>query len=377
MMGTPSLWGLLLVGGCGLGLGSGEGAGDSAPPASDSTATTGPTGSTTDLDTGGVVTAEPLVICVNELMPGNETALTDENGERPDWIELHNPTAKTVPLGGYQLSDSVIEPDRAVLDSSILLYPGDFLLLYADDGAGKDHLPFELSKSGGELVLTSPEGASAVLRWGSVESDFSVARVSDCCTGAGCLDFRFHGTPGASNVEGLHHVEEVLPLGSSWAYLDDGSDPGEWWTAADFDDAGWALGPAPLGFGDAHQITLINEGDAAARTITTRFRLQFPLAQATEVEEAEAWLMVDDGAVVWLNGQEALRRNLPEGEITADSLALAAVSGPEESVAFPTGIDPALLVEGINTLAVEVHQASASSSDLTFDLGLRLTRPGP
>ena len=42
---------------------------------------------------------------------------------------------------------------------------------------------------------------------------------------------------------------QVLPKGSTWKYLDDGSDQGTAWMTVDFDDSGWASGPALLGYG--------------------------------------------------------------------------------------------------------------------------------
>jgi hypothetical protein len=78
--------------------------------------------------------------------------------------------------------------------------------------------------------------------------------------------------------------------------------------------------------------------------------------------------MRDDGAVVYVNGTEVFRSNMPGGTITNSTLASSAISGAEETTWFTNKTaSPALLMTGTNVLAVEVHQGSASSSDLGFN----------
>jgi hypothetical protein len=78
----------------------------------------------------------------------------------------------------------------------------------------------------------------------------------------------------------------------------------------------------------------------------------------------------DDGAIVFLNGTEIFRSNMPEGAATYVTAAAVAVNGGNEAASFSTNVSPALLVEGSNVLAVEVHQQSATSSDMSFNLAL-------
>ena len=81
-------------------------------------------------------------------------------------------------------------------------------------------------------------------------------------------------------------------------------------------------------------------------------------------------MLIDDGAAVYLNGQEVLRANLPEGPLLPRTLANAEVTGTLETAWRRVDLDPALLVEGRNVIAVEVHQATDSSDDLGFGLAL-------
>lgn len=79
-------------------------------------------------------------------------------------------------------------------------------------------------------------------------------------------------------------------------------------------------------------------------------------------------LLWDDGAVVHLNGIEVFRSNMPTGTISATTFALTPLAAPEESDFVSTSIERANLLSGTNVLAVEVHQANLTSSDLSFDL---------
>ena len=81
--------------------------------------------------------------------------------------------------------------------------------------------------------------------------------------------------------------------------------------------------------------------------------------------------MVDDGVVVYLNGTEIGRADLPSGTISSTTLASGHEAGNQYQT-FDWTSARSLLVSGSNTIAVEVHQASASSSDLVFDLALLL-----
>ena len=81
-------------------------------------------------------------------------------------------------------------------------------------------------------------------------------------------------------------------------------------------------------------------------------------------------LVRDDGAIVYLNGNEIVRDNMPAGTVTYLTYAVDGVGGADETTPHPFTFDAAYLQDGLNTLAVEVHQHSPNSSDLGFDLAL-------
>ncbi|HNC97824.1 MAG TPA: hypothetical protein PKW90_16970 [Myxococcota bacterium] len=302
--------------------------------------------------------AEPLPLCINEWMPENHGAWVREDASSPDWVELHNPTAERVPLEGWQLGELALSGE---------LEPGGFLLLPLEESA--------LDADQGELTLIGPGGRSQV-RWERVPEDFSVARQTDCCVEEGCLALDFRGSPGVSNLpEPEAERVELLPKGSVWRYLDSGVYPGNTWMQADFDDTSWKSGPGPLGYGDA-QVSILDYGtDPNNKPAAAWFRRDFVLNGDRRPAALNLWLMRDDSALVYLNGTEIYRYHLPEGAIDASTLATASVSSPDEAAHWRVELPADALQVGANQLAVEVHQASVSSSDLSFDLGVDVEFP--
>ena len=164
----------------------------------------------------------------------------------------------------------------------------------------------------------------------------------------------------------------LVESGANWRYLDTGVYPGASWISRTFNDGVWLRGLAPLGYGDGDEATVAGYGtNSANRHITTWFRHSFTLASTSAVRALTVRLLRDDGAVVYLNGVEVFRSNLPTGAISQTTLALGAVPPPDESSFYYTAaLDPARLLVGTNVIAVEVHQSATNSSDLSFDLQL-------
>lgn len=332
-------------------------------------------------DTAPDTSQDPLPLCVNEWMPKNETSVADETGATGDWIELHNPGVEPIPLDGWTIEDDDSGPQP--LDG-LSVGPGEFLLLWADERTpvGPTHLNFKLSGDGGQLSLYAPDGRGSVLGWGAIEDDYAIARATDCCTEEDCLGFDWRGTPGGTNTpeeepEEPEPVEvELLARGSSHRYWDKNRAPDAGWTAPEFDDSAWSEGVAPLGYGDDHIVTTINYGsDESNKRAAAYFRVEFEAGALKSLQELYVDLMRDDGAAVYLNGVEVLRDNLPDGDLSFTTLASSNATSQTAVQRWP--IDPSSLVEGWNTLAVEVHQVDVTSSDLSFDVGVVALLPPP
>lgn len=131
---------------------------------------------------------------INELMAAGQSAIADEDGAFPDWIELHNPGAAPVALGGWALSDDAAKPAKWTIPA-VTLAPGAYLVVFCSEknrtveGAPL-HTNFRLNSGGETLYLTRPDGAvEQTLRFPQQRPDLSF-------DGA---DFLGHPTPGAAN----------------------------------------------------------------------------------------------------------------------------------------------------------------------------------
>ncbi|HEV8542937.1 MAG TPA: lamin tail domain-containing protein [Verrucomicrobiae bacterium] len=196
--------------------------------------------------------------------------------------------------------------------------------------------------------------------------------------GVGVYGLRFTVSDGEYTVSDDMFVSISRPLStlefvaknSIWKYLDNGSNQGSAWQGVDFDDSSWKSGPGILGYGDPNSTTIGFGPDSSAKYTTTYFRHAFTVSGARGVVSLNAELLRDDGAVVYLNGTEVFRSNMPAGVVTYTTAASEVIGGSDEITYFDYPVDPSVLREGKNTLAVEIHQQNGASSDVSFDLEL-------
>ena len=165
----------------------------------------------------------------------------------------------------------------------------------------------------------------------------------------------------------------IFPFGSTWKYLDNGTNQGTSWSAVAFNDASWASGPGQLGYGDGDEATIVSYGlNINSKYITTYFRKSINIANPAAFSMFSANIKRDDGVVVYLNGTEVFRSNLPAGVIAFNTLA--SISAADDgATAQPFSIPLNRFVAGNNVFAVEIHQNIATSSDISFDMELLAT----
>lgn len=230
------------------------------------------------------------------------------------------------------------------------------------------------------------ENMEAFLDWLEQDEDaFFLGLVGRGLTTDLVINFRENFTP--DNI--------LIPRGALWGYNDLGPDfnglpdyatatgvPDWDWLRPDFNDSRWRSlgleGRAQFGFGDGDEATPLacsTMGEACADLQAENkfpvyyFRHRFEVPDPTAVTGLEYCVEVDDGAIVYLNGEEQLRVNMPDGfdprstEYTGRRMAM-------ESELLSFVIPAASLVAGTNVLAVQVHQESGGSTDLSFDLEL-------
>lgn len=165
----------------------------------------------------------------------------------------------------------------------------------------------------------------------------------------------------------------AIAPGSTWRYSAQGSLPATNWHQPAYGDTNWLAGPAELGFGDGGEATTIAGGPSGNRYSAHYFRQAFTVPNPAVVTQLLVNLMRDDGAVVYLNGAELFRDNMPTGTIQYATLAAASVNDAAESTYYTFTVRPTNLVAGTNLLAVEIHQANLSSSDTSFNVSLQFS----
>jgi hypothetical protein len=159
----------------------------------------------------------------------------------------------------------------------------------------------------------------------------------------------------------------LIAPNATWRYLDTGADQGAAWKNSGFDDATWKSGTAEFGYGDGDETTVLSYGpDINTKYPTYYFRHTFNVANPNAFSSLTMVLNYDDGAVVYVNGTEVYRISMPAGPVTYATLATTAADYTPETV----GIPASALVAGANTIAVEVHQANGTSTDISFSLQL-------
>ena len=165
---------------------------------------------------------------------------------------------------------------------------------------------------------------------------------------------------------------QLVGANVSWRYRSERTAPDDGWEEVSFDDGSWPSGIAPLGYNDAKAsmdcATVLDYGaDPNERYTTAYFRSRFSVIDPAVVTGLVVHARMDDGWVLYLNGKEVLRQNMPTGAVSFATWALSSVPSTQWSSAL---LPSRYLIQGTNVLAVEVHQALAASPDLIMDMTL-------
>ena len=358
-------------------------------------------------------------VMINEIMyhPYNAGHPLSED-IREEYIELFNAGDFPVEVSGWRITGGVefeFPAGAAVGEHGYLVIAADtatFEAIYGGAGSVVGGWTGRLSNKGDRLLLLSAEGQVIDEVNYSDEGDWGLRRLgpvdayghrgwiwSDEHDGLGkslevismampneygqnwAASLTDKGTPGTANTATGVKTETRLLVntGAMWKYEDNGrtdiGDPADgvaWFGHMDYDDSGWSQGPSQLGYGDQDENWPVGYGgNATAKHITTYFRHTFTV---TDVYlSLKLRLLRDDGAVVYFNGEKVVQSNMDYATFNHLTLASAAVTGVEEDtfVDFPVGIDK--LRQGRNVLAVEIHQQTPDSADISFDLILEAT----
>lgn len=295
---------------------------------------------------------------INEFFANSQPPSTE------DFVELFNPGALPVALGGLYLTDSPLGrvkqhriPDQSFIGA------GGFAVFIADEQGGADHLNFRLTSDVGSLALADyRETFIDCISYGPQRAGVSMGRCPDGGLTNVTMGIR---TPGAANYcPGPPPTApppvfiNLVPLAATWRYLQGGNLDGVNWQSPSYDDSPWPSGQALLGVGGATPEPVLTPLVSSAANITYYFRSTFNVPANFTATSLQFSNLVDDGAVFYLNGREVARYNMPSGNISNTTPPSQGFGGPP-SWTGPIVISLTNLVPGsVNTVAVEVHNAS-------------------
>lgn len=179
--------------------------------------------------------------------------------------------------------------------------------------------------------------------------------------------------PNSIKINGAKSDQTLIEAGApGWSYLDDGSDQGTSWREPSYDDSLWGIGNAPLGFGSVNNHPFGGPWINPDRNTTVYFRKEFEITNANLITEATARVMSDGGAIVYLNGVEIARDNMPADPVNFETFASSDSNIREGNIDVFSFL-PSAFVDGINVIAIELHNGSSASSDMGMDLQLDVT----
>lgn len=311
------------------------------------------------------------------------------NGTGGEFIELTNPGSTAVDISGW-----TIDAVGLTVQPGTVVPAGGYVVFVSNDVAFQQAYPSGNRFVAGQFTGSlDDEGEAVVLRRGANTVDAvtysSATPWPRAAAGAGpSLELSnpgvdnaspsswragstTQGTPGALNTPdgggGGGGPTTVLDWGSVWRYNDSRADLGTAWRQIGFNDGAWASGPGQLGFGEGDEATQLSPGPTNSRILTAYFRSTFTVTNPAALRGMAIDLLRDDAGVVYVNGVEVARSNLPAGTVTAKTYATRGLWGTEEQTPVNFAVPPTVLRPGTNTIAVEIHQSARSSSDLSFD----------
>ncbi len=252
------------------------------------------------------ITAHAQVV-LNEVASSNVQLIADEDGDYPDWIELLNTGATDVNLASWSLTD--------------------------DNTWNKWLLP-DLNLNAGQRLLIFASGKNR----NAYNPDTNTS---------------------------TNHWETALNENSFWEYFVGNNSPQSDWTTDLVNASGWTIAPGGFGYGDNDDTTILPDG-----TTSVYSRQIFTVADLAALTEAILSIDYDDAFIAYLNGVEIARNGISGAPNFNDyaeidhEATMYSGGNPEQFLLTLSQLE-SILVVGLNVLAIEVHNISNTSSDLT------------
>ncbi len=149
-------------------------------------------------------------VIINEFSAANMDGITDNYGQREDWIELYNAGATTVNLEGYFLSDNINNSDKWPIPAGVTIEPGEHLIIFASDrdevsGMNSIHAGFKITQTKQEYIaLFDPQQnlLDAIQITVPNQANHSTGRTTDAAVDWGIFQNPTPGGPNANAFQG-------------------------------------------------------------------------------------------------------------------------------------------------------------------------------
>jgi len=224
--------------------------------------------------------------------PLTQGELLDEDGKASDWIEIHNPTSKTVNLGGWYLTDDANELDMWEFPA-VPIGPDEYKVVFASGmdrraSDGELHTNFKLKASRGSLFLVYPDGQT-------IAHGFDVYP-------PGYADISY----GIGDNAGLTIDTTLIPeYAPARALVPADETAGLDWTEVGFDDLAWKAGTTGVGYdadGEYNYLLNLDVAEMRNENETVYVRIAFEITEFPDFDKLTLYMKRDDGFAAYLNG---------------------------------------------------------------------------
>jgi hypothetical protein len=304
----------------------------------------------------------------------NEVMYHPSGAADPEWVELYNKMAVNMDLSGWEISGGV----NFTFPNGTVIAAGGYLVVASNPGAmpGVSALgPWTGSLNNGGETIRLRDRTRRVMdelnyndsgAWplGADGGGCTLARRAGHLSGTlpehWVASVSRGGTPGAGNFDStLGAPQSLFGLGDAWLYQGSSAGLEGGWAATSYaaGTGGWLSGNGVLAFEDTAlpaTVGTVLPTPASHPTGTYYLQKQFTFFGTPSQAQLSLRTLTDDGSLIYLNGTEVARRRMATGSVTAATRASDEVGNAAfEDLTLPT----TALVNGTNTLSVEVHQA--------------------
>lgn len=292
-----------------------------------------------------------------------------------EFIEIFNPGDDPVDLSGWTLTEGI----TYAFPAGTILNAGAYICVAQNPTAFQARFGFlplgpyvgKLSNEGDHIVLSN--AANVMQDEVEYQSGFPWPTTA---RGLGpsmelihpSLDNNLGGSWRSGGTFASAEVVYLNEASNTWKYFrgtEEASDPVSDWRQLVFDDADWTTATTPVGYGGGYVVNTALTGMQSVHS-TMYYRNTFTIAAGQVPESLSLRIKYDDGAIVWINGEEVARLNVPAGEVPFNGLASSDHPvGDWETITLNNA--DSYLNGGTNVICVQSINLTTPSGDYFFD----------